>query len=62
MKIRTALASLAAALPLTALAFGPSDYVYVPAVTYGEHEIDFKAGHWKLPEGTALSAASIGYG
>lgn len=41
---------------------GPADYVFTPGVTYGEHEIDFKAGRWRAPGGSHLSAASIGYG
>lgn len=53
--------ALLALLPSIAQA-GPSDYVYTPAVTYGERELDFKAGSWKTPGGDRLSAASIGYG
>jgi hypothetical protein len=53
---------LAAFSPVTP-AVGPADYVFVPSVTYGEHEIDFKAGTWKQKgEEHPLSAASIGYG
>lgn len=56
-------AVLAAALVSgTADAAGPSDYVYVPAVTYGEHEIDFKAGTVKHADNQRESAASLGYG
>lgn len=56
------LASLAIASS-THSAAGPSDYVYVPAVEYGEREIDFKAGTWKLrDEPVRQSAASIGFG
>jgi hypothetical protein len=54
----------AAALGLPAVASaGPSDYVYVPAVEYGEREIDFKAGTARLrnDEGRE-SAASLGFG
>jgi len=50
-----------AALPLLAAA-GPADYVYMPGVTYGEHEIDFKSGSWTRPGENKLGAASIGYG
>ena len=39
---------------------GPSDYVFMPAVTYGEREIDFKMGTWRKDE--RESAASIGFG
>ena len=54
----------AAALGLPAVCFsGPSDYVYVPGVEYGEREIDFKAGSWKLRDAPAReSAASLGLG
>jgi hypothetical protein len=63
MNRHIAFAVLLAALPLRAAAFGPSDYIYVPAVTYGEHEIDFKSGTWnRNPGEDPLSAASIGYG
>ncbi len=69
MKLRAFLrGSLAAALPALALTMpsiaqaGPADYVFTPGVTYGEHEIDFKAGRWKDPGGARLGAASIGYG
>ena len=42
---------------------GPADYVFTPAVTYAEHEIDFKYGGWKARgEEKRLNAASIGYG
>jgi len=58
-----ALFVLLTAFPLAALADGPSDYVFTPDVTYGEHEIDFKAGGWKRKdEDQPKSAASIGYG
>jgi hypothetical protein len=56
---RIAVAILPALLPLFAFA-GPSDYVYTPAVTYGEREIDFKMGTWRKDE--RESAASIGFG
>jgi len=63
MYSRIASAVALAAFPVFAAAFGPSDYVYVPNVTYGEHEIDFKSGAWKQKSGEAsLSATSIGYG
>lgn len=47
-------ASLAAA--------SPADYVYVPAVEYGEKEIDFKFGTAKDEDGAREHAASIGFG
>ncbi|GAC1407942.1 MAG: hypothetical protein NVSMB6_06320 [Burkholderiaceae bacterium] len=52
----------AALLSGVAWAAGPSDYVYVPSVTYGEHEIDFKAGTVKRSSEGRESAASLGYG
>ena len=57
-----ALAALALGLPVLSLA-GPSDYVQVPAVEYGEREIDFKYGTWKLAdEPVRETAASLGFG
>jgi len=52
-------AILIAVFPLCAFA-GPSDYVFVPNVTYGEREIDFKAGAWRKED--RQSAASLGFG
>ncbi len=55
-------AAIALGLPVIALA-GPSDYVYVPSVEYGEREIDFKYGTRKLgEEGLRETAASLGFG
>ena len=56
------LGAVALGLPVVAHA-GPSDYVYEPAVEYGEREIDFKTGTAKLrnDEGRE-SAASLGFG
>ncbi|MCE9633797.1 MAG: hypothetical protein K8Q92_06390 [Methylophilales bacterium] len=59
MHYRTAL--LLAAISPAALA-GPADYVYVPAVEYGEREIDFKFGTEKLPNGDRSQVASLGLG
>lgn len=59
---RAALAAGLAVCAVRAQAADPNDYVKTPAVTYGEHEIDFKAGGWKDPGGARLNAASIGYG
>ena len=59
MRSKIIAACVAAAFPLIASA-GPSDYVYVPNVTYGEREIDFKMGSWR--QGENAGAASIGYG
>ena len=58
----------AAALGLPALAHaGPADYVRVPAVEYGEREIDFKYGTEKMKdseggERTSQGALGFGYG
>jgi hypothetical protein len=45
----------------TAIA-GPADYVYTPAVEYGEKEIDFKFGTARPPEGSRAQVASLGMG
>ena len=56
------LAAAVLGLPAFAMA-GPSDYVYVPSVEYGEREIDFKAGGWRpRNENVRQSAASLGFG
>ncbi len=62
-KMSWLLAAFALGLPAIGAA-GPSDYVYVPSVEYGEREIDFKAGSWKLrgEEPVRQSAASLGFG
>ena len=54
----------AACLLLPALAHaGPSDYVYLPSVEYGERELDMKYGTAKLPDDAGReSAASLGFG
>ena len=55
-------AAIVLGLPAFSLA-GPSDYVYVPSVEYGEREIDFKYGTWKLKEGAMReTASSLGFG
>ncbi len=44
---------------------GPADYVFVPSVTYGEREIDFKMGTVRRNAGDESgreSAASLGFG
>ena len=51
-----------AIFPLTAIAGEPNDYVFLPAVAYGEREIDFKLGTWKQSEKGRTSAASVGFG
>jgi hypothetical protein len=58
------LAAVDLSLPAFAWA-GPSDYVRVPAVEYGEREIDFKYGTQKNKDsegGERESAASLGFG
>ncbi len=57
-------AAIALGLPAISLA-GPSDYIYVPSVEYGEREIDFKYGTWKLkqdPVRETASSLAFGYG
>lgn len=41
---------------------GPADYVYVPAVEYGEREIDFKYGSATKSGDPRQQAASVGFG
>lgn len=41
---------------------GPSDYVYMPTVEYGEREIDFKLGSARKASEPSESAASLGFG
>ena len=57
---------LAICLPFTtAVQAGPlgsADYVYTPAVTEGEKEIDFKIGTAKARDGTRTSATTLGLG
>lgn len=43
-------------------AAGPADYVYTPAVEYGEKEIDFKFGTAKEQDGTRTRVTSLGFG
>lgn len=57
----TSLVAGALLCPLLASA-GPADYVYTPAVTYGEREIDFKMGSAEKADTPREAAASIGYG
>jgi hypothetical protein len=46
----------------TVVVAGPSDYVYLPTVEYGEREIDFKAGTARKGGEPRESAASVGFG
>jgi hypothetical protein len=41
---------------------GPADYVFVPAVSYGERELDFKYGVSTKSDDPSLQAASLGFG
>src|SRR2546423_6863800 len=58
---RTILLACVAATPALALA-GPADYVYTPAIEYGERELDFKIGTAKSSGEQRFSAASLGLG
>jgi len=51
-----------AVIPLAAAAGEPNDYIFLPAVEYGEREIDLKLGTWKQSDEGRTSAASIGFG
>jgi hypothetical protein len=55
------LAIVATLFSQTAIA-GVADYVYMPAVEYGEKEIDFKTGTAKLKSGDRAQVSSIGLG
>jgi hypothetical protein len=54
-------ALLTSALSNTASA-GIADYVYMPAVEYGEKEIDFKTGTAKLQNDDRAQVSSLGFG
>lgn len=54
--------AMAAVLSTQNAVAGPADYVYTPAVTYGEREIDFKSGTVKRSGDDRESAASLGFG
>jgi hypothetical protein len=41
---------------------GPADYVFLPAVNYGERELDFKYGVETKKNESSLQAASLGLG
>ena len=62
MKARTAFLGLGAILFTTPAFAGPSDYVYVPGVEYGEREIDFKYGAASKSGESTAQAASLGVG
>lgn len=61
MKKHATLLAGALLCPLLAIA-GPADYVYTPAVTYGEREIDFKMGTSDKKDEAFEAAASLGMG
>ncbi len=62
MKIYTPLLVAGALLSPHFANAGPADYVYMPGVTYGEKEIDFKMGSASKKGEPQESAASIGFG
>lgn len=62
MKFFTPLAAAGVLLTSLYAHAGPADYIYMPAVSYGEKEIDFKAGSARQGANPRESAASIGYG
>jgi hypothetical protein len=53
---------LLCALALQTAHANPDEYVHLPAVTYGEQEIDVKYGTAKKPDDYRIGAGSIGYG
>jgi hypothetical protein len=61
LNARSPLAGLLALVAGAAVA-GPADYVFVPAVEYGEREIDFKYGAAAKANESSLQAASLGLG
>src|SRR4029453_16036248 len=50
------------AAPAGAALAGPADYVFLPAVEYGERELDFKYGVATKKNEPSLQAASLGFG
>ena len=61
MKYKTTTAALALAASSAAIA-GPADYIYTPAVEYGEKEIDFKFGTGRQGDAAREAATSVGFG
>lgn len=61
LKARLFAALLSAPVAGVALA-GPADYVFVPAVEYGERELDFKYGFATRKDEPTAQAASLGFG
>ena len=61
--LRVRLFAFIATAPLAGAAIaGPSDYVFLPAVSYGEREIDFKYGAAGKKNDPTEQAASLGVG
>jgi hypothetical protein len=56
------LAGFIGAVATTSAFAGPADYVFTPAVTYGEREIDFKYGAASKKDEPSQQAASLGFG
>jgi hypothetical protein len=54
--------ALVAAINVTAAYAGPADYVFVPHVTQGEREIDFKAGGVRKDGDPNETDSSLGFG
>ena len=61
MKARSFILSLGALMSGAVLA-GPTDYIFLPTVEYGEREIDFKIGTSRQPGSDRLSVATLGFG
>ena len=55
-------AAFATALATGSAIAGPADYVFMPAVSYGEREIDFKYGAASKKGEPSAQAASLGFG
>ena len=61
--LRSSLIAFIASAPLAGAALaGPADYVFLPAVSYGEREIDFKYGASGKKDEPTAQAASFGFG
>ncbi|GAB1232670.1 hypothetical protein [Ferrigenium sp. UT5] len=62
MKFRTLVLCLATALNTGIACAGPADYVFTPAVEYGERELDVKFGSARQPDGSDKQVGSFGFG
>ena len=61
--LRSSLIAFIATAPLAGAALaGPADYVVLPAVSYGEREIDFKYGAAGKKDEATAQEASVGFG